>query len=314
MTVKVGVIGLGAMGQHHARIYSQMGCELVGVVDADLARAKEIGEKYAVPYYNGYGALLGRVDAVSIVVPTTLHQVVAADFLKRGIHCLVEKPIASSIAEAEEMMRVARENQAKLMIGHIERFNPAVTKLKKIIDDGILGQLLIISTRRVGPFVPRIRDVGVIIDSGTHDIDVARYLTGREPKTVFSRAGRIRHPKDDYAVIVMDYQGTEVCIEVNWFTPHKVRTLVATGSEGIAYLDYIEQHLTLYNSHGPETIPVEKAEPLALELKHFLKCVENGEEPLVDGYEGMKDLEIALMASRKVTSAPVPVRQRVVSR
>lgn len=298
--IRVGVVGVGAMGQHHARIYSQLGC-LVGVSDADAATAKGIGEKYAVPYYTNYRELLGKVDAVSIVVPTTLHRQVATDFLSHGVHCLVEKPIASSLAEAKEMIRVAEESHVKLMVGHIERFNPAITALKKVIDAGTLGQLLIISTRRVGPSVPRIRDVGVIIDSATHDIDVARYLTGKEPVDVFSKAGSLRHPKEDHAVIVMDFGDVTACIEVNWFTPQKVRTLVATGSDGIAYLDYIEQQLTVHNSHGPQVIKVEKAEPLLLELKHFLKCIDEDKQPLVDGYEGMKTLEIALKASSKVS-------------
>jgi UDP-N-acetylglucosamine 3-dehydrogenase len=298
--IRVGVVGVGAMGQHHARIYSQLGC-LVGVSDADEARAKGIGEKYAVPYYTNYHELLDKVDAVSIVVPTTLHRQVAADFLKRGVHCLVEKPIASTLSEAEDMIRLARENHAKLMTGHIERFNPAVTALKKVIDAGTLGQLLIISTRRVGPSVPRIRDVGVIIDSATHDIDVARYLVGHEPISVYSKFGSLKHPKEDHAVIVLDFKDTTACVEVNWFTPHKVRTLVATGSEGIAYLDYIEQQLTVRNSHDTEVIQVEKAEPLLLELKHFLKCIDEDKQPLVDGYEGMKTLEIALKASSKVS-------------
>jgi len=219
------------------------------------------------------------------------------DFIRQGVHCLVEKPIASNVEGAEEMIRGAEENHVKLMVGHIERFNPAVLRLKQIIDEGTLGKLMIISTRRVGPFASRIRDVGIIIDSATHDIDVARYLTGEEPVSVFSKAGRFGHQKDDHAIVILDFGDTTACIEVNWFTPYKVRSLVATGSEGIAYLDYIEQELTVQNSQGMEMIRVEKAEPLKLELEHFLKCVKNNEKPLVDGYEGLRVLKIALEAS-----------------
>lgn len=300
--IRVGVVGLGAMGQHHARVYSHLGC-LVGVADADTARAREIGEKYRVPYYTDYRELLGHVDAVSIAVPTTLHRQVATDFLGHGVHCLVEKPIASSLAEAKEMILVAEESHVKLMVGHIERFNPAVTALKQVVDAGTIGQLLIISTRRVGPSVPRIRDAGVIIDTATHDIDVVRYLIGKEPLEmpagVFSRFGCFRHLKEDYAIIVLDFGDATAAIEVNWFTPHKVRTLVATGSEGIAYLDYIDQTLLLRNSKGAEEIAVQKVEPLKLELEHFLRCVENNEKPLVDGIEGLKVLDIALKATKK---------------
>ncbi len=304
--IRVGVVGVGSMGQNHARIYSQLGY-LVGVADADTVRAKEIGEKYSVPYYSSYTELLHHVDAVSVVVPTTLHRQVATEFLSQGVHCLVEKPIASTIDEAQEMIHLAEKTNVKLMVGHIERFNPAVSKLKQVIDAGTLGQLLIISTRRVGPFVPRIRDVGVIIDSATHDIDIAKYLIGSEPVSVFSSVGSLKHPKEDHAVIVLDFKDTTACIEVNWFTPHKVRTLVATGSEGIAYLDYIEQSLTVHNSHGAEAVKVEKVEPLWLELQHFLKCIENNERPLVDGIEGMNVLRIALAASRSnITDFQLP--------
>ncbi len=295
---RVGVVGLGMMGQHHARVYSQLGCELVGVADTNMERVKEIGERYRTRYYSDYTELIPQVDAVSIVVPTTLHRQVAMDFIKQGVHCLVEKPIAFNMGEAEEMIRAAEENHTKLMVGHTERFNPVVLRLKEIIDQGILGKLMIISTRRVGPFASRIRDVGIIIDSATHDIDIARYLVGKEPVEVFSKAGRFKHQKEDHAIVVLNFGSATACIEVNWFTPHKVRSLVVTGSEGIAYLDYIEQELTVHNSHGMETVKVEKAEPLKLEMEHFLKCVEHDEKPLVDGYEGLKVLKIAVEASR----------------
>ena len=293
--IKVGVIGLGAMGHNHARLYSQLKCQLVGVADADQQRAKEIGEKYAIPYYSDYHKLLSGVEAVSIAVPTTAHHAVAMDFLNAGIHCLVEKPIAFSLSEADEMIEAAEKNHVNLAVGQIERFNPAVIRLKEIVDEGILGKILIISTRRVGPSVPRIRDVGVVIDSATHDIGVIRYLlNNKEPTNIFSRVGKLKHSKEDYAVIVLDFDNTTACIEVNWFTPQKVRTLVATGSEGIAYLDYIDQTLAINNSNGMEDASVVKAEPLRLELENFLFSLSVGKQPSVNGSEGKAILRIAL--------------------
>ena len=286
------------MGQHHARVYSQLGCELVGVVDLDAGKAKEIGNRYSTRYYTDYTQLIHQVDAVSIAVPTILHQHVSIDFIKHGVHCLVEKPIAFNLAGAEKIIRAAEEKNVKLMVGHIERFNPAVLKLKEIINQGILGKLMIISTRRVGPFASRIRDVGIIIDSATHDIDIARYLLGKEAVSLFSKAGRFGHQKDDHAIIILDFGDTTVCIEVNWFTPYKTRTLVATGSKGIAYLDYIEQELKIYNSQDVREVEIEKVEPLKLELEHFLQCVQNDTEPLVSGYDGLKTLDIALKAEQ----------------
>ncbi len=291
------MVGLGAMGQHHARLYSQLNCNLVAVADVNPERAREIGEKYHTKYYSDYRDLLSKVEAVTIAVPTTLHHSVAMDFLREGIHCLVEKPIAFSLSEADDMIEAAERNRAKLAIGHIERFNPAVEKLKEIVDEGTLGNLLILSTRRVGPLVSRIRDVGVIIDSATHDIGVIRYLVNKEPVSVFSRVGSLRHPKEDHAIIVLDFQGTIACIEVNWFTPHKVRTLVATGSEGIAYLDYIEQSVVVHTASQEKTVELEKTEPLKIEVENFLKSALDGEKPAVDGDEGKEILSIALRAN-----------------
>jgi UDP-N-acetylglucosamine 3-dehydrogenase len=295
--LKVGVVGLGEMGQHHARLYSQLNCELVGVADANPERAKEIGEKYGTKYYDDYHNLLSKLEAVSIAIPTTSHHAVAMDFLREGVHCLVEKPIAFNLREADEMIETAERNEVNLAVGHTERFNPAVVRLKQILDEGTLGKLLIISTRRVGPFVPRIRDVGIVIDSATHDIGVVKYLIGKDPVSVFSRVGSLVHPREDHAVIVLDFIGSTACIEVNWFTPHKIRTLVATGSKGIAYLDYIEQTVRVYNSHDADFAQIQKNEPLKLELENFLQSVAEGTTPAVDGREGRSILKIALESS-----------------
>jgi UDP-N-acetylglucosamine 3-dehydrogenase len=342
--IKVGVVGLGAMGQHHARIYSELSkiprhCEpdrlpkqsninlvdssntrdsglttpnpqlpevqLVGLADADSTRAKELGEKYAVSHFSSHRDLLGKVDAVSVAVPTTLHHSVVMDFLESGAHVLVEKPIAFSLEEASDMIATARKNNLKLAVGHIERFNPAVIKLKEVIDQGLLGKLLIVSTRRVGPAVPRIRDVGVVIDSATHDIGVVKYLIGKNPASVFSRTGSLKHPKEDHAVIMLDFEGTIACLEVNWFTPHKVRTLTVTGSEGIAYLDYIKQSLVVHTDNllksqnsslitVGDDIVTNKVEPLKTEIQDFLNAIRIDGEPAVSGLEGKAILKIAL--------------------
>lgn len=296
--VKVGVVGLGSMGQNHARVYSELDCCLVSVADTNPERAREIGEKYRVPYYYDYHELIDRVDAVSVVVPTVLHHRVATDFLKAGVSCLVEKPIAFCLEEAEDMIETAERNDVNLAVGLIEQFNPAVLKLKQVIEEGALGNLLIISTRRAGPFVSRITDVGAIIDTATHDIGVVKYLVGREPTSIFSRVGSQRHTKEDHGIIVLDFGGTTACIEVNWFSAQKVRTLVATGSERVAYLDYIGQNLTLVGAEGAEIINVQKSEPLKLELQDFLHSVEHRRRPTIDGEEGKAVLRISLECSR----------------
>ena len=300
----VGVIGLGAMGQHHARVYSQLNCALAGVADLDTERAKTAGEKYGVPYYSDYRRLLDSVDAVSIAVPTSSHHAVAMDFLNHSIHCLVEKPIAVDMLEARDMVVAARKSHVNLAVGLIELYNPAVVKLKQIIDDRILGVLLIISSRRACPFVPRISDTGAVMDTAIHDIGVVKYLTGKDPVSIFSRVGQEKHCKEDYAVVVLDFGTTEACIEVNWFTPQKVRTLVATGSQGVAHLDYIEQTLRLETDAGIEIIPIQKDEPLKVELRDFLKSIEDGRKPSVDGAEGTEILKLSLESSRNNFYSP----------
>ena len=295
LLIRVGVAGVGTMGKNHARVYSKIeNCQLVGVADVDFDKAKEVAQLYGAQAYRSYEELLSKVDAVSIALPTSLHKEATLKFIERGVHCLVEKPIASSLEDAKEMVEAAEKYRVKLMVGHIERFNPAVRKLKEIVDSGKLGKLLLLSARRVGPFAPRVVDVGIIVDLATHDIDVARYLTGKEPIKVYSKYGSIKHPKEDHAILLLDFGDVAASIEVNWFTPHKVRTLVATGTEAIAYLNYIEQELEVYNAEWRMIPKIEKCEPLEIELRHFIECVEKDLRPLVDGYEGLKTLEVAL--------------------
>lgn len=294
--MKVGVVGVGSMGQNHARIFSQLeGCQLVGVADVDRARGSSVATAYKTAFFADYRDLLKeKVEAVSVVVPTSLHREVASFFLERGVDCLVEKPIAPTLEDGMWIVKLARSKGRTLMVGHIERFNPAVQKAKEIIGEGLLGKLLIISTRRVGPFAPRNLDVGIVVDLATHDIDVARYLTGEEPKNVYAKFSSIKHVKEDHAIILLDFGDCAASVEVNWFTPHKVRTAVLTGTEGIAYMDYIEQSLVVYNSEWKMEPKIEKEEPLRRELSHFVECVRKGEEPLVSGEVGLKTLEVAL--------------------
>jgi UDP-N-acetylglucosamine 3-dehydrogenase len=172
-----------------------------------------------------------------------------------------------------------------------------VLKLKEAVKAGKLGKILLLSTRRVGPLASRIRDVGIIIDSATHDIDVIRYITEEEPQLIRAVSGNYKHAKEDYAIIVMELGQTIASVEVNWFTPVKVRTLIATGTEGTANLNYIDQTVEIFNSMGRSQLDIVKEEPLKVELKHYLDCVRTGKKPLVDGTEGLRNLEVALAAT-----------------
>ena len=297
--MRVGVIGTGNFGKQHVRVYSELGAELVGVADTDLEKAQKIAAQYTTKVYTDYKELLTQdLNAVSIAVPTIEHRAVALAAIKKGVNLLIEKPIADSIESAKEIITAAEARRVKLMVGHLERFNPAVRKLKQIIDDGILGKLVFISARRVGPFVPRISDVGIIVDVATHDIDIIRYFIGSECTSVFARSTRYKNVKGDAAIILLGFGDVSASIEVNWYTPHRIRSLTVTGTEGIAYLDYLKQELEIYKAELNMTPKIDKDEPLKMELEHFLDCIVTDREPLTNGFEALKALEIAIKAEQ----------------
>ena len=297
--MRIGIIGCGVMGQLHARVYRELGADLVGVADVDRKVAEELANRYQTRAFVDYEELLGQgLDAVSIAVPTKLHSEVAMRTASHGVNMLVEKPIADSIDNAKKIIDAARKANVKLMIGHIERFNPVVQKLKEIIDEGKLGEIIVLSSRRVGPAAARVTDIGITMDVASHDIDIARYLANKEAIEVLAKSSKVKNEKGDCALMIIDFGLLTASIEVNWFTPHKVRSIVVTGTKGIAYGDYIEQSLVIYDSAWKMEPKIEKDEPLRIELKHFLECVKQGKEPLITGEDGLKTLEIALKIER----------------
>ena len=187
--LNVAVIGVGMMGRHHVRILDELkNSNLTAISDINERRVKELARKYHVNPYTDYKEMLKEedIDAVSIAVPTTLHARVAIDCIREGKHVLIEKPIASTVKDGEKIVDEARKHRVKLMVGHVERFNPIVQKLKRMIENNEFGDIHFIATTRIGPFPERMRDVGVVTDLATHDFDVIRFLTGREPKKIFA--------------------------------------------------------------------------------------------------------------------------------
>ncbi|WP_319507380.1 UDP-N-acetylglucosamine 3-dehydrogenase [uncultured Methanolobus sp.] len=297
--IRVGVIGTGAMGINHIRIYYEMeGVELVGISDIDEERVRTLAGMYETKAFTDYNELLKEgLDAVSIVVPTKLHKNVCLDVIAAGSNVLVEKPIADSPENADVMIKAAMDAGKALMVGHIERFNPAIIKLKEIIDGGLLGKIVSISTTRVGPYNPRIRDVGVILDIGVHDIDIISYLYDMKVKKVHAIAGADIHPFEDHASIHLRFDNDlSGLVDTNWLTPHKVRSLKAVGLEGVAYLDYMNQTVELHDNGWIRKAKVEQSEPLRNELDHFIECVLNGEMPCPNGDHGKHALEVCMAA------------------
>jgi len=309
--LRVGVVGVGSMGKNHARVYSELEKEgkvkLVGVSDANLQLAKEIAGKFETTAFKDYTELLnGKIDALSIAVPTTFHKKIALQAVRKGVSVLVEKPIADTVKNALEMINAVGKSGVVLQVGHVERFNPAVTRVKNIMDGGELGQVVSITTKRVGPYNPRIRDVGIIIDLGVHDIDVISYLFGIKVKSVFANAGNTIHSREDHAAVLLNFEGDRCgMIETNWLTSRKIRTLNVVGTGGIAYADYIKQTLEVCDKEQVKDILIERDEPLRLELESFVGCVKDGGNPIVSGEDGLYALKVAVAAMRSAENQEV---------
>lgn len=316
--INVGVIGIGNMGQNHARVYSELpGARLLAIADFDKRKGEKLAERYGCRYYKDYREMLEqeRLDAVSVAVPTAFHKKITMDCLKQGVSVLVEKPIADKVSDAEEMINEAKERALVLSVGHIERFNPAVQKLKELINQDKFGKITSIWIKRVGLAPPKTPDTDVIIDLAVHDIDVCNFLLGRLPKEVYARAGKALYSTcGDYASILLDYGGVNVGIQVNWLTPVKIRELAMTGIKGYVELNYITQSLRVYESSYKKTfcsfgdflikfgapnvedVKIEVQEPLRLELQNFISHIQNGDGMIVSGEEGLTNLLIALKA------------------
>jgi len=296
--MRVGVIGIGSMGKNHLRVYSEMNQEIVGIADINIERGNFLAEKYNTKFFRDYRELLKKdLDAVSIAVPTTLHKKVALDCMEKGINILIEKPIADTLRNALEIKAKAEKEDLKVMVGHIERFNPAIEKIKEMTGTGEMGELVSISAKRVGPYNPRIRDVGIIIDLGVHDIDIISYLYKDKVEYVYASAGSVIHNFEDHASILLKFRnGHAGLIETNWLTPFKIRTLTMVGDRGIASIDYLVPSLKLYNEKEEKYIRIEKKEPLRSELEHFIECIKKNKEPIVSIEDGKNALKIALSA------------------
>lgn len=297
--LKVGVVGVGMMGRHHVRIYSQMhDVDFVGVSDADKTTAENIASQYKTRAFTDYHDLLKQgVDAVSIAVPTTLHKNIALDCMEKGVSVLIEKPIADTIEAGRELIKKASEKKVKLMVGHIERFNPIIPVIKKSIEN---SKVISISITRVGPLPPRVKDVGVVVDIGVHDIDIIRYLTGSEFKKIYSMVQASIAAKEDIAMLsfVME-NGVLAHITTDWLTPYKVREINISTKEKFIRGNFITQKVTEYSSWKDSSYIVKDlfvpfGEPLMLELQAFLKSVKEDTPVPVTGEDSLKALEIAL--------------------
>jgi len=296
--LKMAVVGVGFWGRNHVRVLSELpDVELVAVCDIDQQRTAVVAEKYGLKAYNDSSKMYQKenVDAVTLCVWSTRLSEEALKALKAGKHVLVEKPMAKSSTEAKKIVDLAEAEKLILTVGFIERFNPAVKRLKEAITEGKIGSPVSATIRRVTKWPERIGDVGVVKDTAIHDIDMARFIFNEDPLSVYAKAGNLKHSKfEDYAQIMLSFSdGKSAFLEANWLTPYKIRKLTVTGSEAIISLDYITQEMTIETLGQTLTPRYDVEEPLKLELQHFVECVKNGRTPLVSGTDGLKALKIA---------------------
>lgn len=298
--LRAAVIGLGAMGRNHVRVYGEMpDIELVGVVDLSQAALDRATRGRTVTPFTDVDAMLdhARPDIVSVAVPTSLHREVAIQVISRGVHVLVEKPIAGTVEDASAMIAAARLAGVRLMVGHIERFNPAVRELKRRLEQA--GTIFQTIARRVGPFPDRIRDVGVVVDLAAHDIDAMRFLLELPAERVYAETARRIHTEHEDMLLgtIRFSNGVVGCLDVNWLTPTKIRELTVVGSKGTFIANYLTQDLSFHENsavsgdwadfgslHGMNEgnavrYAFPRQEPLRAELDAFVEFVRGGECP-----------------------------------
>ena len=322
--LKIGVIGVGSMGKNHARVCSELeNVDLVGVVDTDRTTAKKIADIFNTNAFFDYKEIIPKIDAAIVATPTSTHYKIAMDLLDEGRHVLVEKPICSSIKEAEELVKKAEEEDLVLAVGHIERHNPAVRFVRDMANRKEFGEIISLSSKRVSNLPTRIRDVGVILDFGVHDIDVMRFLVG-DIESVYARAGRFNKDikYEDHANIVLNFKnGVTGILEVNWLTPMKVRKLFLTCSKNFVEVDYMRQlviissstfremdEINLYNvpiQYNIHQITLERKEPLKNEITDFVEAIMRSREPLATGVDGLMALKVAKAAEKSFKTGDV---------
>jgi len=297
--LRVGVVGAGVMGSNHARVLAGLpGINLAGVVDPLEAHRTRVSQFTDCPTFDTLEQLLaGGVDAVTVAAPTHLHHEIALACIARKIHVMVEKPIASSVAEGRDIVDAAQRAGVTLMVGHVERFNPAVAAIKQALTG---EDILSIAITRVGPFPPRMSNVGVVIDLAVHDIDLIRWFTESDIVEVQPQLTSAVAEREDIALLQFrTASGVLAHINTNWLTPFKARNVTVATRGKYVMGDLLTRQVTECfgfkpdGSYSMRHLPVGHDEPLRAELIAFLQAVRSGAVPAVTGDEGVASLEIA---------------------
>ncbi len=308
-SVKVGVIGIGNMGWHHARVLSLLrDADLVGVADPDESRGKLAVEQFQCEWFKDYHDLISKVDAICIAVPTLLHHKVGLDCLKAGVNVLIEKPIAATELEAKSLINASKISNCLLQVGHIERFNPAFRELNKIVQN---EDIVVLEARRHSPHADRANDVSVVMDLMIHDIDLVLELVNSKIQKLAAVGGRNSDGLIDYVNATLVFKNNIIAsLTASKMSHKKIRNLSVHCQNGLVETDFLNHSLQIHRKahesytaeHGElvyrndgyvEEVSTTSIEPLYAELEHFLKCVQGKELPEVDGEQASRALKIA---------------------
>ena len=320
--LRVGVIGVGNMGQHHTRVLSLLkDVELVGVSDINVERGLDTASKYRVRFFEDYHDLLDRVEAVCIAVPTRLHHAVGLAALKAGVHVLIEKPIAASIAEAESLVNAAADCQCILQVGHIERFNPAFQELSKVLKT---EEVLALEAHRMSPYSDRANDVSVVLDLMIHDIDLLLELANSKVVKLTASGSRAANSGQlDYVTATLGFaNGIVATLTSSKVTHRKIRRISAHCKNSLTEADFLNNEIlihrqttsnyktdygqVLYCQDGLiEKVKTSNIEPLHAELEHFVQCVRGGMAPSVGGIQALKALRLASLIEQMALDGKV---------
>jgi predicted dehydrogenase len=315
--VRAGVIGAGHMGQYHGRVYAELwDVDLVGIVDIDPARAAAVAAQYDTQAFPDHRALIGRVDVVSVAVPTEQHFHVTRDLLESGVSVLVEKPMTPTLEEARELYTIARRSNAALEVGHVERFNGAVQELRKIVTRPIL-----VESRRLGPFVPRVQKDTVVMDLMIHDIDIVLALVDSTPRRLAVFGATVHSETTDVATVQIAFEsGTIATITASRATEEKIRTLTITQPDAYILLDYTDQDIQIHRRAAQEYtlnresiryrqasfvehLFVHRDNPLKLEIQHLIQSMRRiraGEPADLAEADDLRSLAVALQIERMI--------------
>jgi predicted dehydrogenase len=299
--INVGVIGVGSIGVHHARIFSALDeVNLYGIVDADSSRAAEIASQYNCKSFSSYRELMDSVDAVSIAAPTSLHYNIGLDCIQHQKHLLIEKPITSTIEEADTLISEAGKRNLVLQVGHLERFNSGVSLISSMVDAPQF-----IESQRMSPFLGRSADVDVTLDLMIHDIDIILSLVNSEISDLRATGAKVLTDNIDVAHAWIEFANGCIAEAVtSRIANEKVRKLKVFQHNAFLDLDYQSQEVTCHkninDSVNKEIKKPEEKEPLREQLISFIECIQNGSQPVVSGHEGKEALKVALKISRLV--------------